>query len=161
MWQHAPACRGAGALAGTTTVSPAKTSTCCGVGPTISTRPGSTPPNSFARTISPGRLAHNTNLSLKAILALGAYAQLCDRLELAKEAAGFWQTAREMAARWVHEADDGDHYRLAFDRPGTWSLKYNLVWDRLLELNLFPAEVTRRELASYRARMERYGLPLG
>jgi hypothetical protein len=107
-----------------------------------------------------GRLAHNTNLSIKTILALGAYAQLCDRLDLRKEAAGFWQTARDMAARWVTEADDGDHYRLAFDRPGTWSLKYNLVWDRLLGLNLFPAGVVRKEMAFYHSKMQRYGLPL-
>ena len=107
-----------------------------------------------------GRLAHNTNLSLKAILALGAYAQICGRLELRKEADTFRQTAEQMAARWTREADDGDHYRLAFNRPGTWSLKYNLVWDRLLELNLFPEEVTRKELAFYRSKQQRYGLPL-
>ena len=107
-----------------------------------------------------GRLAHNTNLSIKAILAFGAYAQLCDRLGLGKEAAGYWQNARAMAGRWIEEADDGDHYRLAFDRPGTWSLKYNLVWDRLLGLGLFPAEVARKELAFYRGRQQRYGLPL-
>ena len=61
----------------------------------------------------------------------------------AGKAAEFTDLAKSFAARWIKEARQGDHFRLAFDQPDTWSQKYNLVWDRILGLNLFPAEVLR------------------
>jgi hypothetical protein len=107
-----------------------------------------------------GHLAHNVNLSAKAIVALGAFAKLCDLRDDKALAGEYWKLAREFAARWVKEADDGEHFRLAFDRPGTWSQKYNLVWDRLLGLNLFLPEVLRKEMDFYKRTVDRYGLAL-
>jgi hypothetical protein len=57
-------------------------------------------------------------------------------------------------------ARDGDHYKLAFDQNGTWSQKYNLVWDSILNLHLFPAKIKQMEWAFYSKQMEPYGLPL-
>ncbi|MBI4586909.1 MAG: DUF1793 domain-containing protein [Planctomycetes bacterium] len=107
-----------------------------------------------------GHLAHNVNLSAKAILALGAYARLAERLGKKEIAAEFQKLARTFAERWVKAANDGDRFCLAFDRPGTWSQKYNLVWDRILGLGLFPEAVLEKEMAFYRKTQNRYGLPL-
>ena len=107
-----------------------------------------------------GPLAHNANLSVKAICALGAFAQLCQFRGDATSATEWREAAKNFARRWIEAASDGDHFRLAFDRPGTWSQKYNLVWDRLLGLDLFPDSVRRQEMDFYKTRQNRYGLPL-
>src|SRR5204862_2870352 len=91
---------------------------------------------------------------------LGAFAKLCGLRGDKTKADEYFALAREFAARWTKEARDGDHYKLAFDRADTWSQKYNLVWDRILDLKLFPAEVLRTEMDYYKKAQNKYGLPL-
>jgi hypothetical protein len=121
---------------------------------------GFDPENQLCTDDFAGHLAHNVNLSAKAIVALGAYAQLCRLRGDAKTAEEFHDLAKALAARWVQQADDGDHFRLAFDRTGTWSQKYNLVWDKILGLGLFPDDVLKKEMAFYQKTQNKYGLPL-
>lgn len=121
---------------------------------------GFDPENQLCTDDFAGHLAHNVNLSVKAICGLGSFAKLCEMRGEKAKAAGYFKLAREFAQRWVKEADDGDHFRLAFDKPGSWSQKYNLMWDRILGLNLFPAEVARKEVDFYLKMQNKYGLPL-
>ena len=107
-----------------------------------------------------GHLAHNTNLSIKAIEALAAYAQLARKLGDETTANRFESSAKSMADKWGSMALDGDHYRLAFDKRGTWSQKYNLVWDNILGLHMFSPEIAQREIAFYKSHLNPYGLPL-
>ena len=107
-----------------------------------------------------GHLAHNANLSVKAILALAAYGDLCRRRGDTAGAIKYTALAKADAAHWVQVADTGDHSLLAFDKPGTWSQKYNLVWDKVLGLNVFPPSVARNEIAYYKSKLGRYGVPL-
>jgi hypothetical protein len=121
---------------------------------------GFDPENQLCTDDFAGHLAHNVNLSAKAICGLGAFAKLCEMRGDKAKADEYFKVAREFAAKWVKEADDGDHFRLAFDRPGSWSQKYNLVWDRVLGLNLFPADALRKDMEFYKKTQNKYGLPL-
>jgi beta-galactosidase/beta-glucuronidase len=121
---------------------------------------GFDPENQLCTDDFAGHLAHNVNLSAKAICGLGAFSKLCGMRGDTATADRYRALARGFADRWVKEADDGEKFRLAFDRPGTWSQKYNLVWDRILGLNLFPRDVATKEMAFYRKTQARYGLPL-
>src|SRR5262245_36907229 len=121
---------------------------------------GFDPENQLCTDDFAGHLAHNVNLSAKAICGLGAFARLCEMRGDRAQADAYAQTARTFAERWAKEAADGDQFRLAFDKPGTWSQKYNLIWDRILGLNLFTAVVLRKELDFYKRTQNRFGLPL-
>ncbi|MCA9059469.1 MAG: DUF1793 domain-containing protein, partial [Planctomycetaceae bacterium] len=121
---------------------------------------GFDPENQLCTDDFAGHMAHNVNLSAKAICGLSAYARLCRLRGLNDEADRYQRTAQSFAKQWVDAAADGDHYRLAFDRTNTWSQKYNLVWDRILNLDLFPDDVYLTEMRYYRRIQHQYGLPL-
>ena len=107
-----------------------------------------------------GHWAHNANLSLKAIMGIAGYAEMARMRGDHTTADRYMDKARQMAKKWQQDALDGDHYRLAFDRPETWSQKYNMVWDKLWQTRLFPDEVMQREIEYYLTRQNQYGLPL-
>ncbi len=107
-----------------------------------------------------GPMAHNANLSLKGIEGLAAYGFLADKKGDATTAAEYNRMAANYASQWIKMADDGDHFRLAFDQPGTWSEKYNLLWNELWRLNLFPQEVASKETSYYKEKLLAFGFPL-
>ena len=107
-----------------------------------------------------GRLAHNCNLSVKSTLGIMGYSKLLALRGDKQGAAEYEALARKMAKEWEEKARDGDHYRLAFDRPGTWSQKYNMIWDKLWGTHLFSDEVVKTELDYYLTKQNKYGLPL-
>ncbi|OPA80521.1 glutaminase [Paenibacillus selenitireducens] len=121
---------------------------------------GLDPDNQLCTDDFAGHLAHNANLSIKAIVGIGAYAALCSMLG-EKDASVYSNHAQQMASDWETLAYANDHYKLTFDSSEeSWSLKYNLVWDRLFGLNLFSASIREQEMEYYKVQQHKYGTPL-
>ena len=107
-----------------------------------------------------GHWAHNCNLSAKAIMGIMGYAKMARMKGLVQEAKQYEDQAHKMGIQWEKDAKDGDHYRLAFDRPDTWSQKYNMVWDKLWKTNIFPNNAIQTEVKYYLTKQNKFGLPL-
>lgn len=106
-----------------------------------------------------GHLAHNCNLSVKGIVGVECFSKIVAAIYL--DGADPYHTyAVEAAKQWVERAQGEGHTRLTFDSPDSWSLKYNLVWDDLFGLGLFPIELKEREVDWYRSIQNQYGVAL-
>jgi hypothetical protein len=121
---------------------------------------GFDPENQLCTDDFAGHLAHNVNLSSKAIIAIQSYSMLAEMNGYKDKASAAGAQAREMAKDWIKLGTEGDHTLLAYDQKSTWSQKYNLIWDKLLDFNLFPKEVYQKELNYYKTKQAQFGLPL-
>lgn len=115
---------------------------------------GYDPGNQLCTDDFAGHLAHNCNLSVKAILGIAGYASLTGD-------DSYMEVARAYAMKWELDAK-ADHKgtRLVFDNGEGWSLKYNVVWDNILGYNIFSDEMKKNEIKVYMSKMNRYGVPL-
>lgn len=123
---------------------------------------GLDPDNQLCTDDFAGHLAHNCNLSVKAIMGIAGFSILNRLAGNFAQADTLLDKARQMAKNWIKMASNGDGtYRLAFDQPNTFSMKYNLIWDKAFGTHLFPADVLDSESRSYvERRCNRYGMPL-
>ncbi len=122
---------------------------------------GADPGNQLCTDDFAGHLAHNCNLSLKAIMGLRGMAIITDMLGLEDKSAFYKAEAEKMAENWLNTAinDDGSS-RLTFDSCDGFSMKYNMVWDKVWGTNLFTQSFRNTELNNNKKCFNKYGLPL-
>lgn len=125
-----------------------------------------------------GKLANQTNLALKGIVALEAMAEISrllaaspssasrSSLSYADDALRYSTVAASYVARWQtigavnHGARPLPHATLSYDDPASHGLLYNLFADRLLGTDLVPRSVYDMQARWYPAVALRYGVPL-
>lgn len=120
---------------------------------------GEEPENQLCTDDFAGHLARNANLAAKAVVGVACYGRILLRFDRNDEAEIWNKKAHEMADKWLAKAKGQDGTTLTLEGEG-WSLKYNWVWDYILNLNLLPKEFYKTETNSYLKYQNRYGIPL-
>ena len=106
-----------------------------------------------------GHLANNINLAIKALVGIECFSLICESLGKEKLAEEYKGKAVKFAAELKTLAGNGI-WPLAYEHQGTYSLKYNILFDKLLGFNLIGQEICERETDYYIQKNKRFGVPL-
>ncbi|GAA5859784.1 hypothetical protein JCM8547_007026 [Rhodosporidiobolus lusitaniae] len=111
-----------------------------------------------------GKLANQTNLAVKAIVGIGAMAELARETGRFTDAVRYRAVAEAYVEEWTKlaltEEGGAPHAKLAYQDENSWGLLYNLLGDRFLQLDLFPRKLYQDQAAWYVSKAEQYGVPL-
>lgn len=109
-----------------------------------------------------GTLANQTDLAIKGITGIAAMSRIADLLGETKDAKKYANISSSYIKLWQNYAisHDKSHTKLAYQTDSSWGTLYNLLADRLLDLNLVPEAVYKIQDAWYPRVQEKYGVPL-
>jgi len=114
-----------------------------------------------------GPIANNTNVAAKGIIALSAFADLCKAATKDSSCDFYEQEAERLAKLWVKYgwvSDPIPHVALCFHKHDTWSTKYNMLWQKILNFTDRPfprfREIVDAEEKYYLSIADKYGFPV-
>ncbi|PWY98696.1 DUF1793-domain-containing protein [Testicularia cyperi] len=109
-----------------------------------------------------GTLANQTDLAIKGIEGIAAMGVIADKLGHTKDAKNYRNVSTTYIKQWQEYAisHDKSHTKLAYQTDMSWGTLYNLLGDRLLNLNLVPSAVYKIQDAWYPRVAETYAVPL-
>lgn len=122
---------------------------------------GLKPENQLCTDDFSGHLKNNLNLAIKAAVGIACFAVICKAVGEKEKGAAYRKVAERFAGEIAAFGGRFSHLPLTWDTgEETYSLKYNLAFDRILGLGLFPAELCEREVGYYLTKIGAYGIPL-
>ncbi len=108
-----------------------------------------------------GHLKNNLNLAIKAVVGLACYAELIKECAKISEYADYRAIAQDYAKQIEQFGSRFSHLPLTWDSADdTYSLKYNLAFDKILNLGLFSKETYEKEVTCYIKNFNKFGTPL-
>lgn len=122
---------------------------------------GLKPANQLCTDDFAGHLANNLNLAIKATVGIACYAKLLEGAGNTQGYEKYLQIAQAYARQIEQFASGYAHCPLTWDSDdSTFSLKYNLLFDKVCNLGLFSREFYDREIDCYLAKQNAFGVPL-
>lgn len=122
------------------------------------------PNNQLSTDDFAGRLANQTDLAIKGIIALEAMSQIATRAGHADQTQHYSDIAHDYYDFWYIHGINHDsatpHTTLAYDDKETYGLLYNLYGDKILKLGFIPDEIYKMQSDWYPHVANEYGMVL-
>ena len=120
---------------------------------------GLSPENQLCTDDFAGHLAGNVNLTVKALVGIEAFSLICRFLGKEELAEEYERKARAFSKAFREKAGTGI-LPLAYGEKDTFSIKYNILFDKLFGFSLIGQDICEAETSYYIEKANRFGVPL-